>query len=232
MFSQVIPVPDLDCLPLPPGPAVVVCEPGLAVVVLVCYPGPVAVIQIEDYAVGLDARVYVLEGPRGTVVRGVPEVSARVVVVRYPAQVAAVYGDGGPAADVVGAVDHLPRPPRAAPRGELQVVRRLVPVCYPGVVAAVQCYRVVPAVVVRVVYREVLVDPVGAVVVGVAESVVLVVVVGDVGVPAAVQVQGCVQCGAVLVHDRLQGLHGPGCPVVVGILQPGVVIATCIPVPV
>ena len=90
MVPKVIPVPDLDGLPFVPRPAVVVCEPRLAVRVLVGDPRPVAVIQIEDYAVGLDARVDVLEGPRGPIVRGVPEVSVRVVVVRYPAQVAAV----------------------------------------------------------------------------------------------------------------------------------------------
>ena len=164
--------------------------------------------------------------------RGVPEVTVRVVVVRNPAQVAAVDGDGGPAADVVGAVHYLPRPLGAAPRGELQVVRRLVPVCYPGVVAAVQGDRVVLAVVVGVVDRQGLVDPVGAVVVGVAERVVLVVVVGDVRVAAAVQVEGRVHGRAVLVHYRLEGLDGPSCPVVVRVLQPRVVGAPCIPVPV
>ena len=108
---------------------------------------------------------------------GVSEVIVRVVVVGYPAQVAAIDSYRCPAPDVVQAVDHLPGPLRAVPRGELKVVGGLVPVGYPRVVAAVQRYRVEPPVVVGVVERQGLVHPGCAVVVGVAKGVVLVVVV-------------------------------------------------------
>ena len=73
---------------------------------------------------------------------GVPEVCGLVVVVCNPAQVAAVYRYRCPAPDVVEAVDHLPSPIGSVPGGELKVVRGLVPVGYPWVVAAVKRYRV------------------------------------------------------------------------------------------
>ena len=51
-------------------------------------------------------------------------------------------------------------------------------------------------------------------------------------VAAAVYVQGGVQRWIVLVHDRLKRLDGPGRPVVVGVLQPRIVGAARVPVPV
>ena len=133
-------------------PAVVVCEPGLVVPVLVGNSRTVAVVEFEHYPrVRHAACVDVLERPRGTVVGGVPEVCGLVVVVGNPAQVAAVYRYRCPAPDVVEAVDHLPSPIGSVPGGELKVVGGLVPVGYPWVVAAVKRYRVELPVVVGVV---------------------------------------------------------------------------------
>ena len=101
MPPKVVPVPDLDGLPRVLGPAVVVCEPGLVVPVLVGDSRTVAVVEFEHYPRVRQACVDVLERPRGTVVGGVPEVCVLVVVVGNPAQVAAVDRYRCPTPDVV-----------------------------------------------------------------------------------------------------------------------------------
>ena len=92
----------------------------------------------------------------------------------------------------------------------------LVPVGYPGVVAAVKRYRVEPPVVVGVVDRQGLVRPCCAVVVGVAKGVVLVVVVRDVGPVVAVYVQGGMERGLFWSIIDCSVSTDPGRPVVSG----------------